>query len=375
METEKTEGTVSIFEIGKLYADRGDFFVAIEKLTGASVQYRQEKNFTDYLKSQNLLLRLYAETEQFEKIQTIKEELQDLVLKEGLELSSRIYYTLAICANFKGQSDVAAEYFQKSLALALSKNNKEDMCYAIYGMAGIFREQGKLQEALREIYNLQIFLEVLSIPEVKASTAILNGIILIELGKYEQAFDVLWQAYDIVRTHKTMAMHIYLLIHLGSAYWKAGQKELAKVYLKLAHKAVDPKNMISLAKLVEQKLADVGEESGEAYDLVFDVDNHAVVEKRLGKIDFKNQFILLDLLKVFVQNQGRVYSKEYLVENVWKQQYDPAVHDNKIYVTIKRLRKLIEPDYEKPKYIFRAKNGYYMNREAKVSMEDKGGVQ
>lgn len=47
----------------------------------------------------------------------------------------------------------------------------------------------------------------------------------------------------------------------------------------------------------------------------------------------------LDLLRLFVLNQGTVYSKEFLVENVWKQPYDPSVHDNKIYVTIKRFEK------------------------------------
>lgn len=81
----------------------------------------------------------------------------------------------------------------------------------------------------------------------------------------------------------------------------------------------------------------------------------------------------MDLLRLFVQQQGHVFSKEFLVEQVWKQSYDPAVHDNKIYVTIKRLRKMIEPDYDKPKYIFRAKNGYFMNKSAKVLIENKGG--
>ena len=33
------------------------------------------------------------------------------------------------------------------------------------------------------------------------------------------------------------------------------------------------------------------------------------------------------------------------------------------------LRQLIEPDFDKPKYIYRAKNGYYLNRNAKVSIE------
>ncbi|MFN8945121.1 MAG: helix-turn-helix domain-containing protein, partial [Pseudobdellovibrionaceae bacterium] len=116
-------------------------------------------------------------------------------------------------------------------------------------------------------------------------------------------------------------------------------------------------------------------ESDPNYDLVFDNENHMIVEKKLGKIDFKNQFILLDLLKLFLLNPGTVFSKEYLVENVWKQPYDPAVHDNKIYVTIKRLRRLIEPDFDKPKYIFRAKNGYYVNKSVKVLMDRDQGNQ
>ena len=75
----------------------------------------------------------------------------------------------------------------------------------------------------------------------------------------------------------------------------------------------------------------------------------------------------MDLLKLFISKQGEVFSKEFLVEHIWKQDYDPAVHDNKIYVTIKRLRKMIEPDYDRPKYIFRSKNGYFLNKSIKVS--------
>ena len=87
-------------------------------------------------------------------------------------------------------------------------------------------------------------------------------------------------------------------------------------------------------------------------------------------VDFKNQFVLLDMLRLFINSPGETFSKEELVKRVWKQNYDPSVHDNKIYVTIKRLRKLIEPDYEKPKYIFRAKNGYYLNKETKIFFEN-----
>jgi tetratricopeptide (TPR) repeat protein len=365
----------SLFELGKLYCDRGDFFQAMDKLKSAADAYLDQREISGYLKCQNLLLRLYAETEQEDQIHVTKEKLQDLVLKEGFELNSKTYYTLALCAAYKGQLETALEYCQKALAIALASDHKEDICYAISGTAIVYTRMGRLQEALKEIYNLQIFFEVLSIPEIKISTLILNAHILVDLKKYDQAIDILWQAYEQIKTQKTMLMHIYLLFNMGRAYLKSGDRELARLYLNLAAKAVDPKNMIRLAGQIEEEMSELGQDNRTNYDLIFDIENHTVTERKLGKVDFKNQFILLDLLRLFVQNQGQVYSKEYLVEQVWKQDYDPAVHDNKIYVTIKRLRKMIEPDFEKPKYIFRAKNGYFMNKSAKVLIEQKEGVQ
>ena len=364
----------SLFELGKLHSDRGDFFQGMEKLSLAAEGFLLNRDFAAYLKTQNLLLRLYAETEQEQKIFMTKEKLQDLVLKEGFELNSKTYYTLALCASYKGQYEIALEYCQKALAIALANDNKEDICYAISGTAAVYTAMGRLQEALKEIYNLQIFFEVMPLPEIKISTLILNAYIFTELKKFDQAIEVLWQAYDLVKVQKTMLLHIYLLANMGRTYLKSGNKELARLYLNLAHRAIDPKNSIRYARQIEMDLKELGQDTNGNFDLIFDIENHVVTERKLGKVDFKNQFILLDLLKLFIQNQGQVYSKEYLVEHVWKQEYDPAVHDNKIYVTIKRLRKMIEPDFEKPKYIFRAKNGYFMNKAANVLVEQNEGV-
>jgi tetratricopeptide (TPR) repeat protein len=361
----------ALFELGRLYQDRGDFFLALEKLEAASAIYLSFKDFTNYVQTVNRILRLYAETEQQEKVNLIKEKLQDLVIKEGLQLNSRTYYTLALCSFYKEQDESAMEYLQKALSLALAQDNKEDICYAISGTANVFARMGKYNEALRELYNLEIFFQVMDQPELKMSSTILNGWILTQMGKNEQAIEILWQAYDLVKSHKTLTMHYYVLYNLGRAYLNAGEKDLARTYLTLAARSVDPQNLKRLYLGIKQELAKLGDEVSE-FDLKFDIETHTVLEKRIGKVDFKNQFILLDLLKLFALNQGRVYSKEYLVEQVWKQAYDPGVHDNKIYVTIKRLRKLIEPDYDKPKYIFRAKNGYFMNKSARVLVDNQG---
>lgn len=362
------------FELAKLYCDRADFEKALPNFKTASEKFLSDRNFQLYLECESFLLRIHAELEQFDEIQATKEKLQDLVLKEGLELSSKTYYVLGVCAGYKRQTEVALEYFQKALAIALAIDSKADICYAINGIAISYHDLGRTQEALKELYNLQVFFQVLDLPDVQVAANILNAKILMELGKSEQAIELLWQAYEFNKRQKNLYLHISLLYNIGRTYLRAGDKELARVYLNLASKVVDPKNLVRLSKRIQESLNELGAENKEKFDLVFQLENHTVVERKLGTVDFKNQFILLDLLKLFVQNQGQVYSKEYLVETVWKQKYDPAVHDNKIYVTIKRLRKMIEPDYEKPRYIFRAKNGYFMNKSAKIWIEGpKGG--
>ncbi len=359
------------FEVGKLYCDRGDFKAALVHLKEAAQGYFSDKNFSDYLKSINLILRIYSEMERFEEIHQMKEKLQDLVLKEGFELNSKTYYTLAVCAAFKDQNETALDYLQKALSIALANDNKEDICHAIFGLAAVYSRPniGRYADALKEIYNLEVFFQVYKMPELRISSQMLNADILRELKKYDEAIEVLWRAYDQIKATKNLTVIVNLQLMLGRSYLEMGDKDLARLYLGLAKRSVDPENMIRLSNRIERCLVQLGGEPQNSFDLVFDEHNHSVVERKLGRIDFKNQFILLDLLRLFMQNQGVVYSKEYLVENVWRQAYDPAIHDNKIYVTIKRLRKLIEPDYEKPKYIFRAKNGYYMNKGARVSIE------
>lgn len=366
-----TSSSEQLFELGRLYAERGEFTPAVKHLREAAAGYFSSRRFSDYLKCQNILLRIYAEREEHEEINATKERLQDLVLKEGFELNSRTYYTLANCATHKGQQDIALDYLQKALAIALASDNKEDICHSIFGLASVYSMMTppRYEDALKEIYNLQVFYQFLDLPELKISTHILNAWVLQQLKKYEEAVDLCWKAYEELKKVKNQYIAVYLLYNLGSIYAGMGDKDMARLYTGLAKRSVDPENYVRLNRMVNRLLEKLGGAPESIYDLVFDEQNHLVTERKLGKIDFKNQFILLDLLKLFVQNQGAVYSKEYLVEHVWKQPYDPAVHDNKIYVTIKRLRKLIEPDYEKPKYIFRAKNGYYMNKAARVHLE------
>ncbi|MCB0385835.1 MAG: tetratricopeptide repeat protein, partial [Bdellovibrionales bacterium] len=266
----------STYEVGKLYFERGDFRVAIDKITKAAAVFYTEKNFDAYLKCQNVLLRMYAEMEESEKIKAIKETLQDLVLNKNVELNSKTYYTLALCASYKGQHKVALEYLEKSLALALSADAKEDICYAIHGLAIVYHFLGRYEDALKEIYNLQVFFQVMDLPELRLSSQVLNGHILLKMGKYDQALDVFWQCYDILKEQKNLYMYVSLLFAMGITYADSGEVDLGRMYLTLAKRSVDPANLRYLARSIDDRLKRLGAMEDSEYDIVFDSSTNTV---------------------------------------------------------------------------------------------------
>lgn len=79
-----------------------------------------------------------------------------------------------------------------------------------------------------------------------------------------------------------------------------------------------------------------------------------VVDFSAYKIHKRNKEVNLrakefELLKFFILNKGRVFSKSQLFEHVWKQDY--MGDDNTIMVHIRRLREKIEDVPEEPCYI------------------------
>ena len=65
-----------------------------------------------------------------------------------------------------------------------------------------------------------------------------------------------------------------------------------------------------------------------------------------------------DLLQLFIQNRGQVFSREAMLETVWK--YDYAGDARTVDVHIRRLREKIERDTSKPEFIFTKWGvGYY----------------
>ena len=78
----------------------------------------------------------------------------------------------------------------------------------------------------------------------------------------------------------------------------------------------------------------------------------------LGGRDVRLTAKEFDLLHMFITNRGKVFSREEMLESVWK--YDYAGEDRTVDVHIRRLREKIERDTSKPEFILTKWGvGYY----------------
>jgi len=355
-----------LFQLGRLYFERCDFALAEEIFEQSREHALSVGDDERYSEITSYQLRIAGEREDFKKVDELKLEISSNLKKDKIKPSSRVYYSLGLCSTYQKDNALALDYLEQALALGLSKNDKVGICYAITGLVIVYTSMNKLDEALKEIYNLGVFFQVLDIPELKISTKLMNGHILRMLGKNEEALVIFNECLEGLKTNPSFFMHVNVLCAIGITYMALQKKDQASLYLNLALRSVNPTNLKRLHRILTDKIAELGDVKSASYDLIFNGEKNKLTERKRGDVDFGNQFILVDLLKLFLKKPGEIFSKEAIVKKVWKQDYDPRMHDNKLYVTIKRLRELIEPEIDKPRYIFRAKNGYYLNKNARV---------
>jgi two-component system response regulator VicR len=117
-----------------------------------------------------------------------------------------------------------------------------------------------------------------------------------------------------------------------------------------------PFSMIELGARVKSALRRVNQYAGkdaasdvppkQLLDLVIDIDNYSVnIRGKSIQLTSKE----FQILKLFVSNPNRVYTKEQIYHFVWNEDY--YGDENVINVHMRRLREKIEDDPSHPKYI------------------------
>ncbi|MES2962557.1 MAG: winged helix-turn-helix domain-containing protein [Bdellovibrionota bacterium] len=362
------------FQQGLFAYHRGDYALALREFDKAGEVAAQAGDHARFVETCTFVLRILAEREEFARIQRIEDRVVAILAAADLpaRLKSRAMYILGICACYQDtRHDQAMNRFRDAIDFAIVSEDKEALASPLYGAATVLYARGRLDEALKELGRLDILLSCLALPELTSASRLLRAMILRNQGHIDDALESAWASYETLKHHPHLVIYLHTLCTLGTIYSLKGDVACARLYLDLADRSLKRDEFPRIARLVDEAMAQVRTKGAGPVDLSFDTKTGILYEREKGEIRFEGQFILRDLLKVFLESPGRIFTKDDLARLVWREDYRTEIHDNKIYVTIKRLRKLLESDETKSDYILRAKTGYFLNPKTRVAIDEQ----
>ena len=356
--------------VAQLLFERGSILESLNLFEVSGKTYI-EKDPNTYLNCCKYMLRGLCQIQEFDKIKEMAKQLELRCQKKWRD-NPRSLYLLAFCQFYLGSYYRALELAQKSLKKAVEQNDPKELCYATLGLSLIYYKLGDIDQSLKEVENLELFLKDTKWNELILESLLIHGHILRRRNKYSQSLQKLWEGYEKVKEEKNFYSHLNFLYALGLTYKEKGDLRQARTYLELVASSADKNNMKQLHKLTLNSLIQMDPKGGlNLFDLVYETQTRCLYEKTKGKIDLSRQLILLKILELFLESPGRIFSKKELIEKIWKEKYKSCFHDNKIHATIKRLRKIVEPDSNRPKYIFLSRKGYYLDTNVKIRRDSE----
>lgn len=365
------------FEQGLFAYHRGDYSQSLGEFEKSCEAAHLSGDYARYVESCTYILRVLAEREDFAKIDRIESKVMQILSGSSSgtlppRLKSRVHYILGICNCYQEtRHDMAMQRFREAIDFAMLGDDKEALAAPLYGAATVQYARHNYDEALRELDRLAVLLTCLKLPDLISASHLLRAMVKRNQGRLDEAMEAAWKAFDSLKHHPHLVLYLHTLCVLGTLYAKKGDVASARLYLDLADRGLKRDEFPRIARLVDEAVALLGTGGISDFDLTFDTRTGLLIEKSKGEIRFEGQFILRDLLRVFLENPGVIFTKEDLVRRVWREGYKPEIHDNKIYVTIKRLRKLLETGDGNSDYILRAKNGYFLNPKTRVLINDQ----
>ncbi|MCO5142838.1 MAG: helix-turn-helix domain-containing protein [Oligoflexia bacterium] len=378
----------ALFELGQLYLEKCDFPNAVDCLEKVKTEALQFHLYDNYFKAISFLLRIHTERLDFNK--------QDSLIREVLQVGESLQKFDRYLPKILNNQGIACSY-QKDFAGA--KSYFEQSYEAIKKVMGNLEERSAAEKSsiVRDYLAIKLSLAVtqsdlgqksesieagekllteidetlhgpnaidgISLYDIEAGALLMIGISYNCLNEHERAMDYFWKAHGVLKIHRNWSYYYYVLLGLGRSYLGQGNSERAQIFFDLISDAISDLELNALKRALERvsKVGIRGENR-----LVIDRERKVIKEPTLGEVHFERRFVLLEILYLLAQNPGKVFSKEELVDKIWRENYNPMIHDSKVYTSISRLRKLIEPDFKRPIYILNERDGYTFNMAIQV---------
>lgn len=356
---------LNTIEIARLYYRLCSFDQAVPLLLRALEKAELKQRWNEYGEITALLLRIWAERLQFDTMEKHIERLSEIDLPNP---PSRLSYSLGVMNHYRSDIEQAEKNFHAALR---SAETPHDEGYARFGLVCCWGARKKDAEALQGIRDLQVP-QFQTYPDLVVATLVYEAFLLRREKRYPEALDCLRRSQEHCQRESNVFMSLNTMFGQAATYMEMQDYEKAQEYLNLLHQLVNPKDLTHLSQQVEKKREELArlQESTSSLRLVEGAERVLFTPAGV-KVDLKKQFVLVNLLKLLGEKGQKGVTKEEMVTRLWKEEYHPLRHDNKVHATVLRLRKLIEPDLKMPQFILNAPDGYQLN--PKVQFTIQGG--
>lgn len=359
----------AFYTLGKIHYDKSDLNAAEENLLKALKCTEKPRDIFSIFKILGFLIRIASEKLEDEKaaayISNAEELIEELSTMLGT-LTAEYFYNVGIVKNYSGNFDDAKENFELAYKKAKEENEPEVLAKTLLALAINCYNRKDFEGALDYLNQLSQLLKIIKKNYLSGAMYLFSAKIYLEMDLHENAIHYFKKANETLQEKKCWNLYGYILLGKGAVHKRSGNYEKALMYYQLGLESVDTRVFKRLTSLLKSEIEDVNDSS---VDLYLDRTNRKVKERKLGTIDFKHRFVLLEILFLLAKNPGVYFDKEQLAKSIWKDEYNPLIHDKLIYTSVSRLRKLIEPKNdkgEKRKYIIRGKDGYTFNPMVKI---------
>jgi hypothetical protein len=350
-------------EIGKLYFKSCDFDLALHNLEVGLNKSIENKDYSQISKYFPMLLRILSEKSEFKRISEYLVKisaLMDLIPKESL---SKIYYSKGIASIYQAQIQKSRDFF-----LLAQKNRITDLdeIAALFGLATVALRTDSENEfciLMQRIHNLNT---IVADCDFIIAGQLLESHYFIQRKTWDRAFSNLESALQNAIANQNIYMVLNVHYTFGRLYQARDEYETARKHYLICESFLIKKDLRHFHDQISNRLAEL--KKAEMKIQLIQVYQTPRPSLRLASgeiINFKNQFTLHKLFTVLAQANGQALNKEDIVKQLWSENYHPFQHDNKLHVTISRLRKILSK-YGLNDFILNSENGYKLPPHIKV---------
>ncbi|MGZ3774094.1 MAG: winged helix-turn-helix domain-containing protein [Pseudobdellovibrionaceae bacterium] len=357
-------------KIAHLEYQKGHFSEALIWANKVARESLSKCNIPEWLEALRLILLCGFELENLSAFEQHLIQLHKFEMEHTGFESASAQYLIAHYLLIK-KADEAATAIDRAITTATLTQNllylARSMTLAVHYYS--IEPHRNLTRVIENLDKIDIIIKELALDDLMITSLVLRSYANGSRRQFERAFDLIWKAYEKAQHSGYQIVMPTILAQIARLYQQQNRQDFFQMYADQALRGVHEKTHPRLYRQISEFCNFYSVKPISAYDFILDEEHNSLHERDKGFIDFKSQHILLDLTILFLKNPGTRFSKEDLIEQIWKQVYDADTHDNLIYVSIKRLRFLLEPNSESPKYILRDRQGYYLNSQTQIQFK------